>query len=118
MEAVFSLLKQKEQRQRNGLEEKPLPSPSRPEGKRRRREGLMQRTTSEEVEGATRIILTPVRASPSQQQQHDCEMILTPLRKSARLMKEKKEDMLVDKLMDTGYAYANNSYLNDKVING
>ena len=102
-----------------GLEEKPLPSPSRPEGKRRRRDGnLMQRTVSEEMEGATRIILTPVRASPSQQQHHQCDMILTPLRKSVRLMKEKKEDLLVDKLMDTGYAYANNSYLNDKTIDG
>ena len=79
---------------------------------------MIQRSSSEEVEGATRIVLTPVRASPSQQQKHDCEMILTPLRKSVRLMKEKKEEMLVDKLMDTGYAYANNTYLHDKTISG
>ena len=116
-EAMYSLLKQQDRRQRLGEEPKPLPSPVRPDTKKRRRDSL-SRSFSEENEGATRIVLTPVKASASQQQKHNCEMILTPLRKSARLMKQKKEDILVDKLMDTQYSYANNTYIGNQTISG
>lgn len=65
---------------------------------------------------STKIILTPVRASRSQQKKHKCDVILSPVRKSTRLMKHNKEDIVVDKLIGTTYAYANNKCIVNKTI--
>ena len=77
--------------------------------------GLLKGETENLVE-TTKIVLTPVVASPSQQRKHKCEMILSPTRKSIRLMKKQKEEKVVDKLIETQYAYANNKCLPDSVI--
>lgn len=65
---------------------------------------------------STRIILTPIRASRSQQKKHKCDMILSPVRKSTRLMKNSKEDIVGDKLIGTTYAYANNKCIINKTV--
>ena len=57
---------------------------------------------------STQIILTPIKASPIQQRKHKCGYILSPVRKSTRLMKQKKEDIVSDKLVMTTYANTNN----------
>lgn len=65
---------------------------------------------------STQIILTPIKASPSQQRKHKCGFILSPVRKSTRLMKQQKQDIVSDKLVMTTYAYANNEYIKNKPI--
>ena len=106
-------MKQQERRLSRS-EESVLASPVRPERKRHHRDGLKK----QEVDGtgATMVVLTPIKATPNQQQKHKCEMILTPVRKSVRLMKQGKEDLITDKLIDTTYAYANNEFIQDHSI--
>lgn len=65
---------------------------------------------------STQIILTPIKASPSQQRKHKCGFILSPVRKSTRLMKHQKQDIVSDKLVMTTYAYTNNEYIQNKTI--
>ena len=62
------------------------------------------------------IVLTPIKASRSQQKKHKCDMILSPVRKSTRLMKKEKEHIVGDKLIGTSYAYANNKCIVNQTI--
>ena len=71
--------------------------------------------TENEIE-STKIILTPIKASPRQQRKHKCDYILSPVRKSARLMKHQKQDIVSDKLIKTTYAYTNNEYIQNKTV--
>ena len=66
---------------------------------------------------STKIILTPIKATKSQQRKHKCDMILSPVRKSARLMKNNSiQDIVGDKLIETTYAYTNNKCIVNKQI--
>ena len=112
-DAMFPLMKQQERRLSRG-EETILASPVRPTKRRHHRDSFNKHEVDES--GATMVVLTPVKATPNQQRKHKCEMILTPVRKSIRLMKQEKEDIITDKLIDTTYAYANNEFIQDKTI--
>ena len=74
------------------------------------------KSASHDYVEATKIVLTPIRASKSQREKHKCDMILSPVRKSTRLMKNEKEDNVGDKLIGTTYAYANNKSIGDRAI--
>ena len=62
--------------------------------------------TENEIE-STKIILTPIKASPRQQRKHKCDYIL---------MKHQKQDNVSDKLIKTTYAYTNNEYIQNKTV--